>query len=124
MCKKYTPISAVNQKGKVTFIIKIYRENKNYPGGGVFTQYLENKIRVGDNVLVEGPFGKLSYHGMGGEFRLLGKKMFKKKLMMLGAGTGITPLFSIAQASVKSKDNLSINLIYSNKTIGDILCKD
>ena len=43
---------------------------------------------------------------------------------MLGAGTGITPLYSIAQASVKSHDSIEIKLIYSNKTKDDILCKD
>jgi len=35
---------------------------------------------------------------------------------MLAAGTGITPLFSIAQASVRAKDGVKIDLLYSNKT--------
>ena len=37
ICKKYTPTSPVNQRGYITFVIKIYREHKDYPGGGIFT---------------------------------------------------------------------------------------
>ena len=36
----------------------------------------------------------------------------------------LTSTHCIAQASVKSHDNLDIKLIYSNKTKDDILCKD
>jgi hypothetical protein len=35
--RKYTPISPVNFKGKSTFVIKIYRENPDFPDGGKFT---------------------------------------------------------------------------------------
>jgi hypothetical protein len=35
--KPYTPISPLNKKGSVTFVIKIYRKNLEFPAGGVFT---------------------------------------------------------------------------------------
>ena len=35
--RNYTPISAVNVKGYMCFQIKIYRQNKDFPGGGKFT---------------------------------------------------------------------------------------
>ena len=37
LARKYTPISAVNQKGKSVFAVKIYRENPEFPNGGLFT---------------------------------------------------------------------------------------
>ena len=50
--------------------------------------------------------------------------MKKKNVFMLGGGTGINPLISIAQASVRSNDGLNINILYSSKTIDDILSLD
>ena len=43
---------------------------------------------------------------------------------MLAGGSGITPIFSIAQASTLGKDGLEIHLLYSNKTRNDILIED
>merc|ERR1712070_253571 len=31
MNRKYTPISPVNEKGKATFVIKVYRNNEEFP---------------------------------------------------------------------------------------------
>ena len=39
--KLYTPVSPVNQKGSVTFLIKVYRSCDEFPEGGQFTQWLE-----------------------------------------------------------------------------------
>ena len=65
---------------------------------------------------MEGPYGKMRYHG-NGDFQLFKEKAYgKKHIFMLGGGTGITPLYSIAQASVRCKDGVKINLLYSNKT--------
>ena len=33
----YTPVSPVNQKGSVDFIMKIYRNNLRFPNGGKFS---------------------------------------------------------------------------------------
>ena len=55
----------------------------------------------------------------------MGKNLTKKKkVFMVGGGTGINPLISIAQASVRSNDGLIINILYSSKTANDILCLD
>jgi ferredoxin-NADP reductase len=45
----------------------------------------------------------------------------KTKVGLIAGGTGITPLFSIAQASCLANDKLNIKLIYSNKTKKDVL---
>ena len=72
-------------------------------------------------VTFEGPMGKLQYHGYG-KFIYLRKDLEQKtSLGLLAAGTGITPLFSVAQASILSNDGLDIKLLYSNKTEDDIL---
>jgi len=32
--RKYTPVSMVNEKGRVAFVIKVYRKNEEFPLGG------------------------------------------------------------------------------------------
>ena len=65
MQKPYTPITPVNHKGVAQFIIKIYRESEDHPGGGKFSSNLEKNVNVGDNLMVKGPVGMLRYHGYG-----------------------------------------------------------
>ena len=124
MSRKYTPISSVNQKGKAVFAIKIYRENPDYPGGGLFTQHLERAVGVGDSILVEGPIGKTNYQGWG-DFINFGKPLKHKKMRigLLAGGSGLTPMYSIALASSLARDGAEITFLFSNKTKDDILCK-
>jgi predicted ferric reductase len=50
-------------------LVKIYRPNENleYPEGGKFTPHLE-KCEVGARLMMEGPYGKFSYHPGGKVF--------------------------------------------------------
>ena len=122
--RKYTPVSPINQKGTIVFVIKIYRENPEFPGGGVFTQALEKNLQVGSMLTCEGPIGKINYRGWG-DFTFMKKQIEPKvnKVILNAAGTGITPMLSIAQASSLAKDGLQIFFLYSNKTKDDILCE-
>lgn len=72
---------------------------------------------------MEGPFGQLTYLGHS-NFLIRKKPVKKTKIGLIAAGTGITPIFSIAQASIYANDGLEIKMIYSNKTKDDILLKD
>lgn len=121
--RKYTPISPVNQKGFSRFVIKVYRNNEQFPEGGKFTQWLEKNVNVGDNIVCEGPIGKIRYHG-NGQFQMMKDMLpLKKKVALLAGGSGITPMYAIAAASSFAKDGLEIHFLFSNKTKGDILCK-
>jgi ferredoxin-NADP reductase len=89
--KKYTPISKVNDKGKVEFVIKIYRPNEEFPAGGKFTPSFE-KIEPGQRIKMEGPKGLLIYKGFG-NFIIKKKPVKKTKIGLIAGGTGITPCF-------------------------------
>jgi ferredoxin-NADP reductase len=60
ICRKYTPVSPVNEKGTVKFVIKIYRKCEEFPNGGKITPILE-QLQPGDKVKMEGPKGFLNY---------------------------------------------------------------
>jgi ferredoxin-NADP reductase len=76
--RKYTPITPVNTKGFAQFVIKIYRDpHPDFPNGGKFTRHLEQNVKVGDSMMVEGPIGKLKYLGAG-NFQIMKKQLANK----------------------------------------------
>eukprot|EP00347_Sterkiella_histriomuscorum_P009954 403339240 len=120
--RKYTPVSQVNERGTVSFVIKIYRKCDEFINGGKMSQSLES-YSIGDKVKMEGPFGQLSYLGHS-NFLIRKKPVKKTRLGLIAAGTGITPIYSIVQASTLAQDGLEMSMIYSNKTLDDILLKE
>lgn len=125
VARKYTPVSPLNQKGSIDFVIKCYPVTEEFPNGGVMGAYLNSK-QVGDTVLMEGPIGRLTYEG-NATFKITGKEpMRKTKIGLIAGGSGITPLLSLMSAIHKAKDSTieCCKMIYSNKTEADILCKD
>ena len=89
--RKYTPISKVNERGRVIFIIKLYLPCDEFPEGGKMSVYL-NKMNVGDKIKMEGPKGLLNYHGSG-NFMLKRAPIKKTKIGMIAGGSGLTPCY-------------------------------
>lgn len=122
LSRKYTPVSHVNLRGRVEFVIKVYKPNEEFTEGGKMSQRL-SEMRVGDKIKMEGPKGLLSYEGYG-RFLIRKKPVMKNKIGLIAGGTGITPILQLIQASTLSNDGVPIVMLYSNKTIDDILVKD
>ena len=123
--RKYTPISPVNKKGSAEFVIKIYRDHPDFPEGGKFTKNLEANVNIGDSITCEGPVGMIKYLGFG-KFQFM-KNMLehtKTKIGLVAGGSGITPMYSIAQASALANDGVKVTFLYTNKSKNDILCRD
>ena len=124
-CRKYTPISMVQQTGHVDFLIKVYYPNVHpkFPEGGKMTLHCD-RMNIGDSMLMEGPKGKLAYEGHG-NFRITKKDVKgKTKIGCIAGGTGITPCYQVIQAALKNNDGTSLSLIFGNRTTSDILLKD
>ena len=118
--RMYTPVSPVNQKGSATFVLKIYRPCEEFPNGGKFTSNLEKNYKVGDSLLCEGPYGLAKYFGSG-NFRYKGKPLTpKKRIGLIAGGTGITPMYAIAYASLHANEGIDFTFLYSNKTKNDV----
>ncbi|KRX01146.1 Riboflavin synthase-like beta-barrel [Pseudocohnilembus persalinus] len=128
--RKYTPVSAVTQKGTFDLVIKVYRKNVHprFPDGGVMSQWMET-LKVGDSIDITGPTGRLVYKGMGTSiitnFGEKPKKVNFKRLFLVGGGTGITPLYQVLQAiAACTDDKTKVYMLYGNKTEDDILIKE
>ncbi|XP_022135589.1 nitrate reductase [NADH]-like [Momordica charantia] len=73
---------------------------------------------------LKGPLGHIEYVGRG-NFVVDGKRKHAKKLAMLAGGTGITPIYQVAQAILKdSEDETEMFLVYANRTEDDILLRE
>ena len=123
--RMYTPVSPLNQKGTIDFVIKCYPQTEEHPEGGKMGQYLITK-NVGDKLRMEGPMGRLTYLGNGVINRMKKEDARFTKVVLLGGGSGLTPLYSFLNAIYLAKDPAITycHLIYSNKTEADMLMRE
>jgi len=122
--RPYTPMSTINQKGSMSFGIKVYKKNEEFPNGGKVSQLIE-ALKPGDNILVSGPIGMVKYNG-GGEFVRKGEALAhkKKRIGLITGGSGITPHLSVVTASLMAGEDLVFTCIYSNKTVDDVMFRE
>jgi len=130
--RAYTPVSSNDDKGIMDLLIKVYFKNvhPNFPDGGLMSQYIHG-LKVGDTLNVRGPTGRLLYYGQGNFGTRLDKISDYKpvsgntKVNMIAGGSGITPMLQIVRAILKDPSDLtSIALLFANKSVDDILCRE
>ncbi|KAK4699425.1 cytochrome-b5 reductase, partial [Phenoliferia sp. Uapishka_3] len=103
--KPYTPVSAPDVQGKLTFLIK------HYPGG-VMTEHIFG-LKVGDELSIKGPIPKFPYKA--NEF---------ETVAMIAGGSGITPMWQIIQQiDADPTDKTKAVLVFGNVTEADILLR-
>ena len=85
---------------------------KHYPGGEISTQLA--RMRLGDLAHVRGPCGS--------DFTY--KRGVARRMGLVAAGTGITPMWQIIQAVLNDpEDETRISLVYANRSTDDILLR-
>jgi glycine betaine catabolism B len=77
---------------------------------GTFTPEIF-KSSIGTKLKVRGPYGKFIYSG-------------EEDIVMLAAGSGIAPFIGIVKEVVDKKLDTKMQLIYADKTEGDLIGKD
>jgi ring-1,2-phenylacetyl-CoA epoxidase subunit PaaE len=81
---------------------------------GVVSNYINDKLNVGDVLEVLEPLGDFIYD----------VKNIKRPLFLWGVGSGITPLYSIVKELLHTQADTSVHLIYGNKYIDSVIFKD
>ncbi|MDG2371852.1 MAG: 2Fe-2S iron-sulfur cluster-binding protein [Flavobacteriaceae bacterium] len=76
---------------------------------GVFSNYVIKHIKAGDMINVGVPEGRFFYHSTGG----------KEVITGIAAGSGITPILSIAKSVLNANKKNEFRLIYGNKSLSD-----
>lgn len=82
--------------------------------GGVVSNYLNDKVKPGDFLEVLEPMGRFTFD----------KDSPSGNLVLIGAGSGITPLMSIIKTSLKTDADRKILLIYGNRNENSIIFKE
>jgi ferredoxin-NADP reductase len=95
--RKFT-FTCLNEEKFLEFTIKEYKH------GGVTEQL--HKLRVGDELIIEEPFGTINYKGKG---------------VFIAGGAGITPFIAIFRQLKKENQLEGNTLIFSNRTKKDII---
>jgi len=74
--------------------------------GGLFSEYVQNKLKVGDQLEVMPPFG---------QFHAEIDPEKAKTYLAFAAGSGITPIMSIVRATLESEPLSNVVLFYGNR---------
>ncbi|MFC5271925.1 FAD-binding oxidoreductase [Adhaeribacter terreus] len=74
--------------------------------GGLMSNFLPDNVKVGDTMEVMAPIGN---------FCLEPKADATRTVVLLGGGSGITPLMSIAKTVLKNEKNSRVILFYGNR---------
>jgi len=130
--RKYTPVTGNECPGYVDLVVKIYRPGTvkmpdgkeiKWEDGGKAGLFLDKK-KPGDYIEIMGPLGVNEYLGRG-TFKLPGRTLIVKSVGMMAGGTGLTPMLQVVLAGLRDQDDSTcFSLIYANKTVDDILCKE
>jgi ring-1,2-phenylacetyl-CoA epoxidase subunit PaaE len=105
--RSYSLCSAPTEKTLKVVVKKI--EN------GVFSTFANDQLNVGDQLDVMTPAGN---------FYLKPNPTAKKYYALYAAGSGITPIISIAKTILAEEKNSEVSLFYGNKTIDSIIFKE
>ncbi len=82
---------------------------------GVFSTYANASLKAGDTMEVMTPTGN---------FCLKPDANAKKTYALFAAGSGITPILSIAKTALKEEPNSEVNLFYGNKNFNSIIFRE
>jgi len=83
--------------------------------GGKVSNYLNDKVKVGDSLTIFPPEGK---------FFALPEAAKSKDHYFIAAGSGITPVLSMIKTLLEEEERSCIYLLYGNKTEQDIIFKE
>ncbi|RXJ74563.1 hypothetical protein CS022_03040 [Veronia nyctiphanis] len=82
---------------------------------GLFSGFLNDDLDVGDELIVRGPFGDFSYPAQ--------HSKPVDHLVLVAAGSGITPVLAIMESALISK-NATVHLIYACRDANNIMFAD
>jgi ring-1,2-phenylacetyl-CoA epoxidase subunit PaaE len=84
--------------------------------GGIVSNHICDKIAIGDVIEVMPPLGDFIFDEAA--------YSFTPHLVLWGAGSGITPLISIAKSALKKNPDTKITLVYGNRNFESIIFSD
>ena len=104
--RSYSMANSPSEQNTLSFIIKVYPD-------GAFSELLTNRVKVGDPIDLEGPFGT-SFRNPNHEGRTL----------LVGGGSGMAPLWSILNDIAETDPSRSVRFYYGARSKSDLFYLD
>jgi propane monooxygenase reductase component len=104
--RSFSMANTPNRDGVFEFVIKIYPD-------GAFSQYLANKVAVGDRIEVEAPFGTCTL-----------RENRTSDIIFVGGGAGMAPLLGLLRALAEKGSERKARLYYGARTKADLCFED
>lgn len=82
---------------------------------GLMSNYLLDNLKEGDITQALAPMGN---------FALEAKPSTKRHIVLIGAGSGVTPLFSILKSTLVNEPESYVSLVYGNRTDDNIMFRE
>jgi propane monooxygenase reductase component len=104
--RSFSMANTPNREGVFEFVIKVYPD-------GAFSQYLANKVAVGDRIEVEAPFGTCTL-----------RENRTSDIVFVGGGAGMAPLLGLLRALAEKGSERQARLYYGARTQADLCFED
>lgn len=82
--------------------------------GGKVSNYLNNQLKAGDEIKVIPPLGNFTTEFSSANAR---------NIVLIGGGSGITPMMSIAKSALDQEPDSKVTLLYANRDADSIIFK-
>jgi ring-1,2-phenylacetyl-CoA epoxidase subunit PaaE len=82
---------------------------------GAFSTYVNRTLKVGDEMQVMTPTGN---------FTVPIQESAKRRFLLIAAGSGITPVMSIARSILSAEPSSEVSLIYGNRLFNSIIFRE
>src|SRR3954471_18264874 len=100
--RSFSMANTPNREGRFEFVIKIYP-------GGLFSEYLAEKVQRGDQLNVEAPFGTFTL-----------RESRTSPLLFLGGGAGMAPLLGLLRFMAERGVDRKVTFYYGARTQQDL----
>src|SRR5215213_36735 len=104
--RSFSMANTPNREGRFEFVIKIYP-------GGLFSEYLAEKLQQGDQLKVEAPFGTFTL-----------RESRTSPLLFLGGGAGMAPLLGLLRFMAERGVDRKVTFYYGARTVRDLCFTD
>jgi propane monooxygenase reductase component len=100
--RSFSMANTPNRENRYEFVIKIYPD-------GAFSQYLANRVQVGDRIEVEAPFGTCTL-----------RESHTSDILFVGGGAGMAPLLGLLRSLAEKQTERKATLYYGARTKADL----
>ncbi|MDE3110933.1 MAG: 2Fe-2S iron-sulfur cluster binding domain-containing protein [Acidobacteriota bacterium] len=103
--RSYSMANPPSRDGEVELMVKLM-------AGGLFSEYLRGRLKVGDRLTLEGPYG--SFHLRENE----------RPALFIAGGSGMAPMLSLLRDMAEQRDRRSVTFFYGARAKRDLFDLD